>query len=240
MRKELNMTQINNAVNPVVEFEVDGQKIKLSPTIIKDYITNGQDVSLQEFKMFSELCKARNLNPFLKQAYLVKYGTNPAQILVSKDAFVERANKNPTYNGKENGVITYNEQTGEVKERTGTFFPPTEKLVGGWCKVYRKDREYPEYASVSLGEAMKTTPTWKSMPATMVEKVAKVRALREAFPEDFSGMYIAEEMQDQSTPVEVEPDPLDVAGNSEVIDVKVGNPDPVMTAAAQAVANSRR
>ena len=35
---------------------------------------------------------------------------------------------------------------------------------------------------------------WKSKPATMIRKVALVQALREAFPDDFSGMYAGEEM----------------------------------------------
>ena len=35
---------------------------------------------------------------------------------------------------------------------------------------------------------------WSKQPATMIEKVAKVRALREAFVEDLAGMYEAEEM----------------------------------------------
>lgn len=41
----------------------------------------------------------------------------------------------------------------------------------------------------------------------MVEKVAKVRALRETFVEDLAGMYEAEEMQQeiqQESPIEVQ------------------------------------
>ena len=37
---------------------------------------------------------------------------------------------------------------------------------------------------------------WTKQPTTMIEKVAKVRALREAFVEDLSGMYEAEEMDE--------------------------------------------
>ena len=43
----------------------------------------------------------------------------------------------------------------------------------------------------------------------MVEKVAKVRALRETFVEDLGGMYEAEEMQQeipQPEPIEVQAD----------------------------------
>ena len=37
---------------------------------------------------------------------------------------------------------------------------------------------------------------WTKQPTTMIEKVAKVRALREAFVEDLAGMYEAEEMDE--------------------------------------------
>ena len=35
---------------------------------------------------------------------------------------------------------------------------------------------------------------WSKKPATMIRKVAAVQALREAFPQSFAGMYVAEEM----------------------------------------------
>ena len=36
---------------------------------------------------------------------------------------------------------------------------------------------------------------WNRQGATMVEKVAKVRALREAFIEEYQGMYVEEEFE---------------------------------------------
>ena len=58
----------------VVKFEVEGQEIKLSKKIVQEYIV-GSDVPItnQEFKLFTELCKVRKLNPFLREAYLIKY-----------------------------------------------------------------------------------------------------------------------------------------------------------------------
>ena len=43
-----------------VEYEVEGQKIKLTPSIVQQYIvgTNAK-ITLQEFKLFKELCKVR-------------------------------------------------------------------------------------------------------------------------------------------------------------------------------------
>lgn len=194
----------------VVKFEVEGQEIKLTPKIVQEYIV-GTDVPItnQEFKLFTELCKVRKLNPFLREAYLIKYkaGT-PAQLVVGKDAILKRAVLNSNYDGMESGIIVQKEN-GSIEERQGTFKLGEEQLVGGWAKVYRKDWSHPIYSSVSFNEVAQKTgqgqlnSNWNNKGATMVEKVAKVRALRETFVEDLAGMYEAEEMQQEIPQQEV-------------------------------------
>ncbi|CDD27524.1 phage recombination protein Bet [Clostridium sp. CAG:452] len=198
----------------VVKFEVEGQEIKLTPKIVQEYIV-GSDVPItnQEFKLFTELCKVRKLNPFLREAYLIKYKAgSPAQLVVGKDAILKRAVLNPNYDGMECGIIIQKED-GTVEERQGTFRLGNEQLVGGWARVYRKDWTHPTYSSVSFNEVAQKTgqgqlnSNWGNKGATMVEKVAKVRALRETFVEDLAGMYEAEEMQQeiqQESPIEVQ------------------------------------
>lgn len=193
------MNNSNNEI--VVKYEVEGQEIKLTPTIVQQYIV-GTDakITLPEFKMFTELCKVRKLNPFLREAYLIKYSNKqPASIVVGKDAILKRAVLNDKYDGMKSGIIVLTD-SGEEKERKGTFKLPNETLVGGWAEVFRKDWKNSIYCSVALEEVMQKksdgTPNsnWSKQPATMIEKVAKVRALREAFVEDLAGMYEAEEM----------------------------------------------
>lgn len=188
----------------MVKFDIEGQEIKLTPKIVQEYIV-GTDVPItnQEFKLFTELCKVRKLNPFLREAYLIKYkaGT-PAQLVVGKDAILKRAVLNPNYDGIESGIIVLKED-GTVEERQGTFKLQNEQLVGGWARVYRKDWSHSIYSSVSFSEVAQKNgqgqlnSNWSSKGATMVEKVAKVRALRETFVEDLAGMYEAEEMQQE-------------------------------------------
>lgn len=187
--------------NLAVVYEADGQQIKLTPKIVQDYIVGtSAQITMPEFKFFTELCKVRGLNPFLREAYCIKYSNKtPATIVVGKDAILKRAVLNPKYNGMKSGIIVTNEK-GEEKKRTGTFKLPTETLVGGWAEVFRKDWENSIEASVSLEETIQRksdgepNSNWTKQPATMIEKVAKVRALREAFVEDLGGMYEAEEM----------------------------------------------
>ena len=185
----------------VVTYKVDDQEVKLTPKIVQDCLvgTTAQ-ITMPEFKLFTELCKVRKLNPFLREAYLIKYSNNqPASIVVGKDAILKRAVLNAKYNGMKSGIIVLNE-CGDVVERKGTFKLDSEQLVGGWAEVFRKDWENSIYCSVSLAEAIQKkgngepNSNWSKQPATMIEKVAKVRALREAFVEDLGGMYEAEEM----------------------------------------------
>lgn len=188
----------------MVKFDIDGNEIKLTPSIVQEYIV-GTDAKItnQEFKLFTELCKVRKLNPFLREAYLIKYqeGT-PAQLVVGKDAILKRAVLNPDYDGMESGIIVKKED-GTIENRQGTFRLGDEEVVGGWARVYRKDWSHPIYSSVSFNEVAQKksggqlNSNWNSKGATMVEKVAKVRALRETFVEDLAGMYEAEEMQQE-------------------------------------------
>lgn len=185
----------------IVKYEIDGHELTLTPKIVQEYIIgNNVTVTNQEFMMFAELCRVRKLNPFLKEAYCIKYSNSqPATIVVGKDAILKRAVLNPKYNGMKSGIYVTNSD-GELIKRNGTFKLPNEELVGGWAEVFRKDWENSIEASVSLEEVIQRksdgTPNsnWQKQPATMIEKVAKVRALREAFVEDLGGMYDADEM----------------------------------------------
>lgn len=79
------------------------------------------------------------------------------------------------------------------------------------------------YTSVSFNEVAQRkndgqlNSNWSTKSATMLEKVAKVRALRETFVEDLAGMYEAEEMQQeipQQEPIEVQADVIEQTENT--------------------------
>ncbi len=208
----------------VIKYETDSGAVELSPAIIKSYLVAGDasKVTNQEVMMFLMLCKHQRLNPFLREAYLIKYGSKPATIVTGKDVFTKRANQSPKCAGWEAGVIV---QNGQLEYREGTFLTDDEKLVGGWAKVYLKDYKVPIASTVSMSEYVRTkedgTPmaNWKSMPATMIRKVALVQALREAFPEDFQGLYSPEEM-----PVEMaslDSKPIQVEDNGEAVEAEI-------------------
>lgn len=174
--------------NKPVVFSVNGEEVKLSGNTVMNYLVRGNgQVSEQEVVMFTNLCKFQKLNPFLNEAYLVKFGSQPASIIVSKEAFMKRAEAHLKYKGFEAGIVV--ERDGQLVDVEGAIKLKNDILVGGWCKVYREDRNAPVTARISLEEFSKGQATWKQMPLTMIRKSAIVNALREAFPEALGAMY---------------------------------------------------
>ncbi|MEG2918846.1 MAG: phage recombination protein Bet [Clostridium sp.] len=177
-----------------IVYEVGGNEIKLTQSIVKQFITKGNgDITVPEAVNFMMWCSHNKLDPFNNEAYLVKFGNQAAQQLVGKGAFMRRAEEDKHYEGFKAGVILLRE--GQLVEQEGAFKLPKDTLVGGWCEVYINDKKHPIKAMVTLEEYNKGQSTWKSMPLTMIRKVAIVQALREAFPTQLSGLYVEDEME---------------------------------------------
>lgn len=168
---------------------------ELTPDIIKRYICD--KATDQEVFFFIQLCKAQNLNPFLREAYLIKYGAAPATMVVGKETFTKRADRLPQYNGFKAGIILVSNQ--QISYREGAFLQKGESLLGGWAEIFRKDRDNSVRIEVTLSEYEgrkqdgELNQQWKTKPATMIRKVALVQGLREAFPDEFASMYSEEE-----------------------------------------------
>lgn len=193
-----------------VVFMANGVQVTLSLETVKNYLVSGDKdrVTTQELVMFMNLCRFNCLNPWLKEAHCIKYGNEPATIVIAKDAFMKRAEINPEFDGYKAGIIIYDEESGDLTYREGSFFVKNEILVGGYAEVFRKDRSHPYRAEVSFEEyaGKKKDGTlnsqWSKKPATMIRKVALVQALREAFPTSLGGLVTAEE-QGVEEPIDV-------------------------------------
>ena len=220
VKNTLATTKASVSTSDKIAFIANNEEVKISLDDIKNTLTNGNgQVTNKEAVMFLSLCRYQHLNPFIREAYLVKFGDNPATMIVGKDVLLKRAMRSEKFRGLQAGVIVKAEN--EIIEREGTFYLDGEKLIGGWAKVYLKDYEAPFYASVSLKEYSTGKSNWNSKPATMIRKVALAQALREAFPEEMSNLYEAEEMDKtvlettnneivlDTTPVEMPTEPID-------------------------------
>ena len=232
-----------NTMSLIEYVSYDGNKVKLDLDTVKKYLCDNSNVTEQEFYMFGSLCKSHKLDPFNREAYLIKFGTAAAQMVVGKDVYFKRADKNPDYDGIESGIIVETKD-GNVKELDGCFYPANCKLVGGWARVYRKSISHPKVAKLRLDEYCKVSKDgkpmsiWADKPAVMIEKCAKVFALREAFPNEFSGMYIEEEFNGKNDPSAAETPITADKKTGEVLDAcykEVSDSDDVVYATANQI-----
>ena len=192
----------------IAKWETPKGPVEVTPKVVRQLFNCEFATDFEIFK-FTRICAMHRLNPFLGEVYLIKYSQRePAQIVLGRFAFAQRAEKNPDYDGVESGVIVA-DKDGIVHHRTGTFHMPNEELVGGWSKVYRKSWGRPVEKSVMLREFIqyrkdgKPTRFWETMPGVMIEKVALCHGYREAFPGDFVGLYGAAEMGVELNEVEI-------------------------------------
>lgn len=187
-----------------VQFESAYGMVELSPEIVTKYLKRGNaELTEQEIRLFIELCKFQKLNPFVGEAYAIKFGQD-FQMVVGYDTYKRRAEQNPSYCGRKSGIVVT--RGNEVIQKEGTCLYPGESLIGGWCRVFREmpnGRMDESYKEVSLEEYDKKQANWKTKPATMIEKVAVSQALRAAFPSDYTGLYTSEEVGGDSAGAKV-------------------------------------
>lgn len=197
----------------MVTYKAGGQDVTLSPAFIKQYlVSGGGNITDQECMMFLKMCQYQGLNPFLREAYCIKYGNQPASMVVGKDTFIKRARHRPEFDGFQAGVIIQ-DQSGAIQEREGSFCAPGEQLIGGWARVNIKGISTPYYSAVAWNEYVglkdgKPNRMWASKPTTMIRKVALSQALREAFPDDMGGLYEPEEINEITE--ELPENPVDI------------------------------
>ena len=157
----------------------------------------------QEIVVFLRMSQSLNLNPWAREIFLIKWGDEAASYVIAEEAYLKAAEQCKEYEGHEAGIIV-KDGAGKTTQIEGTLILEGDKveLVGGWARVYRKDRKHPFYIAVNFKECAKHTKKgelthfWDSMPATMIRKVALARALREAFPSRLGGAVTEAEAEE--------------------------------------------
>ena len=210
------------AASPSVPVEItgaDGQHFTVSFGDVRNFIC--PKATDAECKIFLETCKQYHLNPFTKEAYLIHYDNKnedtASTIVLGKNCYMQMAERHPSFDGFEAGVIVLTAD-GQLLNREGSIVYDGEAggevLLGGWAKVYRKDRTRASYEEVKLSEYDTGKSLWNGKKATMIRKVALVHALREAFPSTFGALYdeseVSVHVDAESTAREIDPEDLPV------------------------------
>lgn len=175
--------------------------IKLTVRMVKDMCCQrtkkGFVCDDQQAMKFIMLCKARLLNPFDGDAFLLGYDSEKDgptfSLITAHQAFLKRAEVHSEYDGLESGVIVQ-DRNGDMVDREGDFLWAGDVLLGGWATVHLKNRKFPMKKRLNLSTFHTGRSRWNKDPAGMIVKCSEADALRSAFPTSLGGMYLEGEM----------------------------------------------
>jgi phage recombination protein Bet len=175
------------------ENEVDLIKTQIAPGV-----TDG------ELKLFLHVCKSRQLDPFSRQIYaVVREAWNSDTRQKEKKMTIMTAIDGFRLNARRGGVEAIDEAEFEYDARQIANDNPLG-LVKASVKVWRAGVSRPTVGVAYWDEYRQTkrdgglSGKWGDMPRGMLAKCAEAQALRKAAPEELSGLYAPEEMDQAS------------------------------------------
>lgn len=182
-----------------------GQLNRQQIDLIKRTIAKG--ATDDELRLFIQVCKGANLNPFLKQVFLVKRwdsreGKEVGAIQVSIDGFRSIAESSGQYAGNDDpvfqGELQIEKSKGEKIAAPKQATVTVHKVIDGQRYPFTATARWAEYYP-----GQKQGFQWHIRPYLMLGKCAEALALRKAFPKLLSGMYeegeLANNPQSQQT-----------------------------------------
>ena len=151
--------------------------------LIKSTIAKG--ATDDELQLFLYQAQKTGLDPLARQIHFVKRA-GQMTIQTAIDGFRAIAARTGQHAGTSDGIFERQPKADRPSKATVIVKKIVQGIVSEFSATARWDEYYP-------GD--KQGFMWKKMPYTMLEKCAEAKALRKAFPEDLSGMYTNDEMQ---------------------------------------------
>ena len=168
--------------------------------LLKRTCADGQ-MSNDELALFIEVCKRTGLDPFRKQIYAIVRG-GKMTIQTGIDGLRLIAERSGKYAGQQGPY--WCGKDGNWSDVWLSSEPPAAAKVG----ILRTDFKEPLWGVARFASYAQEN-LWKKMPDVMLAKVAEALAIRKAFPEDASGLYSDEEMQQaDKAATQADPDAL--------------------------------
>lgn len=162
----------------------DGTLSEEQISLIKNTVAKG--ATNDELKLFLYQAQRTGLDPLAKQIYFVKRA-GIATIQTSIDGFRIIAERSGLYAGQDEPVFAEDKDGKPIRCEVAVykFSPNGQRYKAAVGVAYWNEYKPP------IGQDF----MWNKMPHVMLSKVAESIALRKAFPQDLSGIYTDEEME---------------------------------------------
>ena len=145
------------------------------------------NASKGDLTFFFHQAQRTGLDPFARQIYMIERGGR-FTIQTSIDGFRIIAQRSGKYRGQAGPFFCG--EDGKWSDVWLKNTPPLAAKVG----VYADGWTEPLWAVAKWDSYAQQSPIWKKMPDLMLAKCAESLALRKAFPNDLSGIYTDDEM----------------------------------------------
>ena len=173
-----------NQIRPTQQVGIQEAKPVQVPVIseetIEKFLSASQSKLLPEEKtMFSHIARALNLNPFLRQIYVIAYNTQQGRklsIVVSYMEYIKRALRTGLVNGW----------------HAEPLYDKDGKLDGSKIIILRKDWATPFEWTVRFSEFDKKNSIWQQQPSFQITKVAISQGFRLCFPEETADLPLSD------------------------------------------------
>ena len=163
--------------------------------LIKKTVAKSANLNTDEFKLFLHVANRSGLDPLAKQIYVQKRGSNLI-FITAIDGYRLIASRTGEHAGTDDAIFEYDAENYMVKA-TVSVYRNVKSVIGKFTATAYWSEYNPE-----------SNPMWKKMPHTMLGKCAEALALRKAFPNELSGTYTKEEMDQADEPEKVETKPV--------------------------------
>ncbi|MBL8030347.1 MAG: phage recombination protein Bet [Candidatus Doudnabacteria bacterium] len=184
--------------------------------LIRNTVAKG--ATPDELKLFLIVANRAGLDPFTRQIHFVKRGGR-ATVQTGIDGYRAIAERSGSLAGIEDALYDAEDQVHPNKATVTVY-----RMVSGQRVPFSASARWDEYVPQSGQDFM-----WRKMPYFMLGKVAEALALRKAFPNDLSGLYIHEEMQRDDNSTENDSEAL--INHNSTSQEKESSLDPTLTAA---------
>ena len=169
--------------------------------------TVGAELSPAEFDHFVHMCRQWRLDPLRKQIYAIVYKGKQRRVtyITGIDGYRAIADRTGCYRPGERTVERDQSERDPETNPAGIISATATVWKYAQCEwhSYTETVDWQEYAPLKeIWENNKptgrykldTSGQWGKMGATMLKKCAEAQALRRGWPDDFSGLYVEDEM----------------------------------------------